>query len=246
MKVTVYVFCLSALFCTSVFAGLSTIELAYQGIDAGGNQGVILDNTEIVGANGVFVMGTQNAIGNPAEALGNPVWGFCYELEQYISSSYKVYEAQSLQAAIASDKAALISQLWALHYDHSWEADTLIYTNEYISGEPAGTTENQEALAFSFAIYEIIYDYEGNMNDLDLAGGRLESRVTKTNPPLSVGVAQSWLNGLVDPGIYTGPMAHLISLSNDDKQDIIVEIPEPATMTMLVLGSLAFLRKRTL
>lgn len=244
MKISVYVFCLSVLFCTSAFATLATIDAAYVGIDAGGKQGVILNGSNITGANGVMAMDTQNPAGELAELLGDHVWGYCYELGQYASTNFSTFDVELLEDAIASDKAGLIRQLWELHYDDSWEADTLIFTDQFVSGEPADTTENQEALAFSFAIYEIIYDYDGNMNHLDLGGGDLQSSIANTIPPQAAGIAQSWLNGLVDPGLYTGPLAKLVSLKNDSKQDVIVEIPEPATMSILVLGSLALLRKR--
>jgi hypothetical protein len=241
MRVSVYVFCLSALFCTSVFADLDTIKMSYEGIDAGGKQGIILNGDRMTFGNGVLAMNTKDPVGELSELLGDPIWGFCYELEQYASSRYNTYKVAPLQEAIATDKAALVSQLWAQHYDHSWEQSTLI--DAY---NPANTSENQRALAFSFAVYEIIYDYDGNLNHLDLSGGHLKSRISRTNPPVAVGIAQTWLNGLINPDQYNGPMAQLVSLSNRCKQDMIVEIPEPATMTMLVLGSLAFLRKRTL
>jgi len=242
MKVSVYVFCLSALFCcTSVFAGLSTIDAAYEGIDAGGKQGIVLDDDEKTFGNGVIVIDTMNPKGELAKLLGDRVWGYCYELEQYVSSDYKEYNVDPLHDAIAADKAALISQLWALHYDHSWEQSTLIDTDY-----PANTLENQNALAFSFAIYEIIYDYEGDVDALDLTSGRLKGDAIGTDPPESFGIANAWLSDLLSPDRYNGPLAKLVSLNNSDKQDFIVEVPEPATMTMLVLGSLAFLRKRTL
>jgi PEP-CTERM motif-containing protein len=239
MRVSVYIFCLSALFCTSVFANLNTIEVSYEGIDAGGKQGIILNGDRMTFGNGVLAMDTKNPAGELSELLGDRIWGYCYELEQYASSRYNTYKVAPLQEAIAAGKAALISQLWAQHYDHSWEQSTLI--DAY---NPASTLENKRALAFSFAVYEIIYDYDGNMNDLDLSGGHLKSRISRTNPPEAVGIAQSWLNGLINPGQYNGLLAQLVSLNNRCKQDFIVEVPEPATMTMLALGSLAFLRKR--
>jgi PEP-CTERM motif len=245
MRDSICLFCLSALLCTSVFADLNEIEMSYEGIDVGGKQGIILNGDNMTFGNGLLAIDTKNPDGKLAELLGERVWGYCYELEQYASYQYNTYQVASLQEAIATDKADLISQLWAQHYDHSWEQSTLI--NAY---DPDNTSENKNALAFSFAIYEIIYDYDGDLGDLDLAVGSLRSRISKTNPSEAVGIAELWLNGLVDPSVYTGPMAQLLSSSHGSRQDFIVEItgpvvvPEPATMTILALGSLALLRKR--
>lgn len=245
MRNSICLFCFSALFCTSAFADLNEIEMSYEGIDAGGKQGIILNGDNMTFGNGLLAIDTKNSNGELAELLGERVWGYCYELEQYASYNYNTYEVAPLQEAIATDKADLISQLWAQHYDSSWEQSTFI--NSYY---PENTLENQNALAFSFAIYEIIYDYDGNMNDLDLSVGSLRSRASRTNPSEAVGIAESWLSSLVDPSLYTGPLAQLVSSHNDSRQDFIVaipgvvEVPEPATMTILALGSLVLLRKR--
>ncbi|MBN1456456.1 MAG: PEP-CTERM sorting domain-containing protein [Sedimentisphaerales bacterium] len=239
MKVSVYVFCLTALFCTSAFACLNTIEASYEGIDAGGTQGIILNGSCLIIGNGAMVINTKNPAGKLSELVGDPAWAFCYELDQQIDCRYSKYYVKELDDAISSDKADLIRQLWALHYDDSWEQMTLI--DPY---NPKNTPENQKALAFSFAIYEIIYDYDGDLSHLNLSRGSLRAKSYRTNPKESVCIAEGWLDDLIDPCKYTGPLAQLVSLSSCYKQDLIVEIPEPATLAILSLGSLVLLRKR--
>jgi hypothetical protein len=96
----------------------------------------------------------------------------------------------------------------------------------------------------SFAIYEITSDFTGSIGSLNLSTGSLIAYASGTNPSSAVSIAQDWLSSLVLPWDYTGPMAQLVSLSNCSLQDVIVEIPEPATITVLSLGGLLASRKR--
>jgi hypothetical protein len=99
-------------------------------------------------------------------------------------------------------------------------------------------------LALSFAIYEIYYDFDGTLASLNLAAGLIQADAVATNPSAAVGIAEGWLSGLVLPGGYAGPLANLAVIYDDGTQDVIVEIPEPATVCLLGLGGLALLRKR--
>lgn len=247
MKVCIFVYCFLAAVCVSAFATINTIEMAYFAVDAGGQQSVSLNGNAYNGANGVMAMNTCNPIGELANLVGDHIWTYCFDHGSYSSFSYGTFNVAMLQDAMNSDKAKLISQLWALHYDHSWQGDTYIYyggnQGGFVSGQPANTVENQEALAFSFAVYEITYDFNGSIGSLNLSNGSLRANASGTNPSSAVSISQSWLNSLILPGSYNGPMAQLVSLSSNSLQDVIVEIPEPATMALLSLG-LLLLRKK--
>ena len=247
MKVCIFAYCFLAVTCISAFACISTIEMAYYAVDAGGRQSVSLGCSTYNGANGVMVMNTRNPIGELANLVGDHIWTYCYDHGAYSSFSYATFNVLLLQDAMNSDKANLIRQLWALHYDDSWESDTYIYRGGsyggFVSGQPANTVENQEALAFSFAVYEITYDFNGSIGSLNLSNGSLVANVSGTNPAAAVAIAQGWLSSLILPCDYDGPLAQLVSLSNCSLQDVIVEIPEPATMALLSLG-LLILRKK--
>jgi len=247
MKVCIFVCCFLAAVCVSTFATINTIEMAYFAVDAGGQQSVNFNGNAYNGANGVMAMNTRNPIGQLASLVGDHIWTYCFDHGSYSSFSYATFNVAMLQDAMNSDKAKLISQLWALHYDNSWQGDTYIYYGGgyggFVNGQPENTVENQQALAFSFAVYEIAYDFNGSISSLNLSNGSLMANASGTNPSSAVSISQGWLNSLILPGNYTGPMAQLVSLSNNSLQDVIVEIPEPATMALLSLGLLALRKK---
>jgi hypothetical protein len=225
-----------------------TVEVAYVGLEAGGREGTNLNGEINSGANGLLALKTRNPVGSLAELIDEKSWGYCYELTQYAEFNYRTYNVARLESVTGSCKAELISQLWAQHYDKSWESESYIYyggnQGGWDSGEPANTQENREALALSFAIYEIIYDFDGSLGSLDLAADCFKAREDRTDPDDSIAIAANWLNSLVLPCDYTGPLAELLSLRNNCNQDFIVEIPEPATICILGLASLMLVKKR--
>lgn len=247
MKVYIYVCCFLTAICTTAFASLNTIEMAYYAVDAGGQESVVHNSYAYNGANGVMVMNTRNPIGPLSNLIGNHIWTYCYDVGTYSSFSYATFDVSMLQDAIGQDKGDLISQLWALHYNHAWQADTYIYYGGsyggFVSGQPADTTENEQALAFSEAVYEIVYDYSGTISSLNLSSGSFTVNAGSTCPSSAVSIAQGWLNSLVLPSQYSGPKAELVSLADSSLQNVIVEIPEPATMAILSFAVFAYFRR---
>jgi len=245
MKTTYFfilIFCIFTIFSGFTFA--DTIELAYVGVDAGGQESISLNGTAMSGANGVMAMNTKNAVGLLAGLISTPnAWAYCYELGAYTDFPHYTYTVQPLAQAMDSGKAALIAQLWAQHYQTAWQASTYIYRGGsyggFAPGEPANTTENQQALAMNFAIYEIFYDFNGTLASLNLNANSFIAKTSGTNPVEAVNIAGQWLSSLLLPQDYTGPQAQLLALTNSSLQDVIVEVPEPATMILLALGSLA-------
>jgi hypothetical protein len=131
---------------------------------------------------------------------------------------------------IGTTKANYIAELWGRFYDPAW-ADGGPYTNE----------EKLNAEAFAAAVWEIIYE--------DLPTSPLDWDVTVDGSSGSHGfqatnvnwtTANSWLHSLTG----SGPMADLRAFVNGENQDFIVQVPEPATVCLLGLSSLVFLRKR--
>lgn len=229
----------------SVAAYADMIDLAYVALEAGGNKNVNLNGTGYSGANGLMAVDTQNPVGPLANLINANTWAYCNDLGQHADFPFATYTVATLETDLGADKAGLISQLWAQNVDPAWMTDTYIYyggnQGGWQAGQPANTAENQEALAMVLAIYEIRYDFTSSLGDLDLSAGAFKAN--STNPASALSIAQGWLSALVMPADYNGPTAQLLSLTNAKLQDMIVEVPEPASMALLALGSL-LLRKR--
>jgi len=246
MKTKCVCICVVVLSVLSPIALADTIEVAYVAVEAGGNKNVTLDGGGHTNANGLLAIDTRNPSGPLANLIGADTWAYCCQIDAYADFPFNIYNVATLETDFGSDKAGLISQLWAQNYDNSWQSDTYIYyggnQGGWQSGEPSDTAENRQALAMVLGIYEIIYDFSETLSSLDLSSDRFIAN--STNPTGAISIAQGWLDSLVLPGEYIGPSAQLLSLTSASCQNFIVEVPEPITLCFLGLGGLLLRRKK--
>jgi hypothetical protein len=218
---------------------VGTVDIAHTSYGAGG---VITiwggGNSGLNAYGGVYMLDKTAGTGQgdiwPNGLLGS----FCIELHQWASSDMLKYDVVKLEEVnnsfmgglIGTEKANYISELWGRFYDPAW-AD----------GGPYTSQEESKAEAFAAAVWEIIYE--------DLPTSPLGWDVTADGSSGSPGfyaqsvdsaTANSWLHALTG----CGPKADLRAFVNYGKQDYIVQVPEPATVCLLGLGGLVFLRKR--
>jgi len=166
------------------------------------------------------------------------IGGFCIELHQWAPDTTLKYDVVKLEEVnntfmgglIGIEKADYLAELWGRFYNPAW-AD----------GWPYSSEERSKAEAFAAAVWEIIYE--------DMPTSPLGWDVTVDSSSGSHGfyaqnfdsaTANSWLHALNG----FGPKADLRAVVNGGKQDYIIQVPEPATVCLLGLGGLAFLRKR--
>jgi len=172
--------------------------------------------------------GTGNLLDN------GTVGGFCMDLSEYLASGPKTYEVLNVSAGpmpttflgsgMGQAKADYLSELWGRYFDSSWMA-----------GGTYTAAQNAQAEVFQAAIWEIIYEDMPTSSagwdvTIDSTTGNKGFKATN----LDYTLANSWLHSLNG----TGQMANLRDLSYSGNQDILVAIPEPATVAFLSIGLL--------
>jgi hypothetical protein len=192
-------------------------------------------------------------VGSDAQGVSPHALGFCIELTQNFSSDFHHYVVGDVTSAqdpvgiagpISPERAALIEQLWALHYDSDWKG----------SG-PYSFADITRSMAFSALLYEIIYDFDGvTLASMDLRSGLFELvdgfLLDKNDPTQELpilDVASYFLTTLsLD---YSGPKPHLLALTNSTHQDYLVAVVPEVDSRILtscafcVLLSVSFVRQ---
>ncbi|OHB61145.1 MAG: hypothetical protein A2167_04725 [Planctomycetes bacterium RBG_13_46_10] len=225
--------------CLAKATPVGTVDIVHDGYGAsdvltiygGGHSG-------LNGYGGVYMLDKTAGTGQGNIWSNGPIGGFCIELHQWSPDTTTKYDVVALQevnnsfmgGVMGAAKADYLAELWGRFYNPAW-ADGGPY-----SGEEKGMAE-----AFAAAVWEIIYE--------DMPASPLNWDVTVDGSAGSHGfyaqnvnsaLANSWLN-ILDG---TGPKAQLMAFVNEGKQDFLVQVPEPATVCLLGLGWLVFLRKR--
>ena len=129
---------------------------------------------------------------------------------------------------IGSEKAGYLSELWGRYFDEAW-----------VASESFTTQQDNDAEAFAVAVWEIIYE------DLPESPLMWDVAVDSTAGPLGFRCGNadiSLANDMLHSLDGTGPKTDLRAFVNSCKQDYIVEVPEPATILLLGLSSLALIR----
>lgn len=218
---------------------VGTVDIKYSGLGAsdiltiwGGGE----SNLTCYG--GAYMLDKSSGTGQGNIWPNGLIGGFCMELNQMSASDTRKYDVFNLDEAnvsffgsqLGTAKANYIAELWGRFFDPAWTT-TGSHTNQ----------QNRDAEAFGAAIWEIIYealpgtpmDWNVSVDGTTGDGGFKATYVEATT-------ANNWLHAL--NGL--GPKADLRAFVNGGKQDYIAEVPEPATLCLLGLSGLVFLRKR--
>ncbi len=241
---TVTVFCavvVFALACSVQATPLGTVDIAHNGYGAkdvlriwgGGRNG-------IYGYGGVYMFEKTAGTGQGDFWPDGPLGGFCMDLPENLSSSTLTYDVvmpeegpvptSFLSGPMGAEKADYLSELWYEHFDPGW------------MGSGSFTADQKrEAEAFAAAVWEIIYEDIPEMPSLwDVMVDGTDGALGFRSANVDAATANSWLRALDG----AGPKAQLRALVYDGKQDMLVQIPEPATVALLGCGTLLMLRRR--
>jgi hypothetical protein len=239
---TITILCTAVVFvfpCLTKAAPVGTVDIVHDGFGAsdvltvwgGGLSG-------LNGYGGVYMLDKTAGTGQGNIWANGPIGVFCMELHQWSPDTTIKYDVVALDevdnsfmgGVIGTAKADYLAELWGRFYNPAW-AD----------GGPYSSEEKSKAEAFAAAVWEIVYE--------DLPTSPLNWNVSVDGSSGSHGfyaqnvdavTANNWLHALDG----TGTKAQLMAFVNSGKQDFIVQVPEPATVCLLGLGGLAFLRKR--
>ena len=218
-----------------------TVTIVQEGFGAYGSMAVWGGGlTGQTGRGGVYLLDIIADGDGPSQWLWDPMPAFCIELTEdwpKFSTEYEVVmpaESQRptdfLGSTIGQEKADYLCELWAAHFDESW------FDGSY------NLQDKNEAEAFAAALWEIIYEDlpdtpQGWDVTVDGTAGELGFRACF----LDYELANQWLHDLDGEG----PKADLRALVCDGSQDYLVEVPEPATVALLMLGGLIVRKRRT-
>lgn len=222
-------------------AGLDTVDIRYTGYAASG-----MANVWGGGLNGEYArVGVYNLEKTAGTGEGNiwengTIYTFCIELSEnnpLPTETYDVVQPQYAQKPgtypgliIGPAKAEYIKEAWGRFFDPAWTG-TGTFTE----------LQNSDAEAFGAALWEIIYEelpetpalWDVTVDGTDGPGG---FRATDLNS----NTANSMLHALDG----TGPKADLRAFVFCGKQDYLAQVPEPATVVLLLVGAVTLLRKR--
>lgn len=229
--------------CTVQAYPVSTVEIINTGNAA--NETITVWGGGLEGVDvyaGVYTFDKSGGTGEGKLWDNGLVTGFCTELSEgvpTITSKYNVIPLESgpmstsfLGAPMGEAKADYVRELWGRFYDPSW------------AGEGQFTwKQNSQASAFASAIWEIVYE------DLPAISSKWDVSIDGTAG--DGGFASEWVdadlaNGWLHALDGKGPKADLRIFSFNGSQDYIAQVPEPATIMLLGLGSAfgLFRRKR--
>lgn len=184
---------------------------------------------------GVYLLDKTNGTGEGKLWSNGTIGAFCTELSEAapeITTKYDVVGVDEgpLSAAMGTEKAAYISELWGRYYDPSWAGEG-----------PYTWLQDAKAAVFATAIWEIVYE------DLPTSPLKWDVKIDGTwgaggfsTTFNGAGLANNWLHSLDG----TGPMANLRLFSSNGSQDYITQVPEPATIALLGFGGLWSLVRR--
>ena len=203
----------------NAFAALDQVDIAYVSTFTHGKVKTWSTDTPSghSGRGGILTIDKIQSSGL-GDLLDDPFYACCIELDQTAKKQTKTY-------AVSQCGDSLMKELWGRYFD-------------------IALVNKKKAEVFSACVWELTYGDSsldvtswdnGNKTGFKCTG--LAGNIGGTS---GANLANQWLGSLDG----NGPMADLLYLRNGCYQDFVAQVPEPATISMLGLMSIGFLRKR--
>ncbi len=161
---------------------------------------------------------------------------FCIEIQQNASDGINTYNVKMPQFANEPDtflggvlgpvKEAYLRELWGRYYDSAW-----------YPGQTYTTAMKKAAEAFAACVWEIVYeDVPATPAGWDVSVDGTAGDRGFYCADADFALANGWLHSLDG----SGPKADLRAFTNCQKQDFIIEVPEPASIAIIGSGLVLF------
>jgi len=225
---------------TSTIATAGIVDMKFTGTGAGSAVQIQMGESN---AFNVFAGQLEHQIINATGTdafLNGTLSTFCADITEHVATEFAQFQTTDLQniPLTASNPTPMnATQSAAIGALYAQNANTLLQ----------GSVSNAFAAAFQLTIWEIVNDYTGNINSIDLTEGNLLIAGTNGDPiNTDILTAIDTLKSSITTGINLGQTdsSFVLGLANEGYQDQLVTVPAPGALALLASGTLLITRRR--
>lgn len=228
--------CIAAFAVTPALATFKTANLWFTGYQAGRLSWMKVDGKQYDIEACSICFKIKEATG-PLKPYNNTVQKFfCAEVCQPVNTNKN--QGEPYKAVAIRDLTVLQG---AQNRDAKADAVCKLMNMTTSNAKNAFQTKNMDyAQAFQLMTWELLYDFNGNFNSVNLNSGRY---TTMNVPSAAVAAFNSIKQDLQNWTLPCDP-TKVVALTNSSKQDVIFAVPEPTTIFAVAAGLALVARRR--